>query len=105
MPFNKPHRFDAAFLVVSRDQDEQAWVGHADSVAENFRAGNLGKRVKRICSLFVFSGISTDFLRLYKTLHPEFVAGHVRGIRSHHHTQGDLIKVGAVGHKLDNDAP
>jgi hypothetical protein len=37
------HRFDAALLVVSRDQDEQAGVRHADSVTENFRAGNLGK--------------------------------------------------------------
>lgn len=46
------HRFDARFFVVSRDQDEQAWVRHADSVTENFRAGNLGKkRAKEICKL------------------------------------------------------
>src|SRR5277367_3468870 len=37
------HRFDARFFVVSRNQDEQAGVRHADSVTENFRAGNLGK--------------------------------------------------------------
>ena len=37
------HRFDAALLVISRNQEQQAWVGHADSITENFRAGNLGK--------------------------------------------------------------
>jgi len=37
------HRFDARFFVVSRNQDEQAWVGHAHSIAETDMAGNLGK--------------------------------------------------------------
>ncbi len=41
------HRFDARFFVVSRDQDEQARVGHADSVAEKGGAINLGKWVKK----------------------------------------------------------
>ena len=37
------HRFDARFFVVSRDEEQQAGFGHADSVTENFRDGNLGK--------------------------------------------------------------
>ena len=36
------HRFDAALLVVSRNQDEQAGVGHAKSVAETGVAINRG---------------------------------------------------------------
>src|SRR5208283_586831 len=42
------HRFDAALLVVSRNQDEQAWVEHADSVTETGGAINLGKLTRRI---------------------------------------------------------
>ena len=45
------HRFDARFFVVSRDEEQQAWVGHADSVTETRRAGNLGKQAQEICSL------------------------------------------------------
>ena len=42
------HRFDAAFLVVSRNQNEQAWVGHADSVTEMAGAGNLEELSREI---------------------------------------------------------
>ena len=42
------HRFDARFFVVSRDQDEQAWIRHAHSVTETAGAGNLGKWWKGI---------------------------------------------------------
>ena len=48
MPFYKQHRFDAAFLVLSRNQNEQAWVGHVDSATEMAGAGNLGKWGKEI---------------------------------------------------------
>src|SRR5882724_2395332 len=37
------HRFDARFFIVSRNQDEQARVRHADSVTETGGAINLGK--------------------------------------------------------------
>ena len=46
------HRFDARFFVISRNKEQQAWLRHADSVTENFRAGNLEKRVKEIYTLF-----------------------------------------------------
>ena len=41
------HRFDAALLVVSRNQEQQAGVGHADSITETGGAGNLGKWAKQ----------------------------------------------------------
>ena len=56
------HRFDARFFVVSRNQDEQAGVRHADSVTENFRAGNLGKRAKEICGLLCIGRHSEEAL-------------------------------------------
>ena len=33
------HRFDARFFVVSRDEEQQAWFGHGDSITES-RPGN-----------------------------------------------------------------
>jgi hypothetical protein len=44
------HRFDAALLVVGRNQEQQAWVRHADSIAGSRRAINLGKQAKEVCS-------------------------------------------------------
>src|SRR5665213_21607 len=38
------HRFDARFFVVSRDEGQQAGIGHADSVAETRRTINLVKQ-------------------------------------------------------------
>jgi hypothetical protein len=43
------HRFDAALLVVSRNQDEQAGFGHTDSIAGSRRAINLGKQTQEVC--------------------------------------------------------
>ena len=37
------HRFDARFFVVSRNEEQQAGLGHADSVTETRRAGNVGE--------------------------------------------------------------
>ena len=51
------HRFDAAFLVVSRNQNEQAWVGHADSVTEMAGAINLGKWAEEIYGLFPYQAM------------------------------------------------
>ena len=45
------HRIDAALLVVSRDQDEQAGVGHANSVTETEAAINHGNNEKILCRL------------------------------------------------------
>src|ERR1017187_1295026 len=37
------HRFNAALFIVGRDQEQQAWLGHADYLPEN------GKKATGVC--------------------------------------------------------
>jgi hypothetical protein len=47
------HRFDAALLVVSRNEEQQTGIRHTDSIAGSRRAINLGKQAKEVCNLSV----------------------------------------------------
>jgi len=42
------HGFDAALLVIGRDEQQQAWVRHADSLAESTSASNLADTVGKL---------------------------------------------------------
>src|SRR5687768_15305664 len=50
--------------------------------------------------------MSTEFLWLNKLLHPEFVdsAAQAAVAIRHHHPEGELVQLGAVSGKTDNDA-
>ena len=52
------HRFDARFFVVSRDEEEQAWFGHAVSFkfqARSFKFSVGGGQVARATRRFALS--------------------------------------------------
>ncbi|MBI1903005.1 MAG: hypothetical protein HYS13_18050 [Planctomycetia bacterium] len=57
------------------------------------------------CCSALFGGASTDFLEINEFLDPDHVAGPVSGTMLRHHLQGELVQVGAICGKADDDTP